>query len=105
MKDGTKKAIESVKGNNQYFFDAAYAFSENWILNRKETFTSEDLIEAYNAKGNLQPTDLRAWGAVIVALKKNKRIVFQHYAKYRKPCGHDKPSSVWLPAWVIKVAA
>ena len=95
MKNQNKdQAIESVKDGNKTFYQIALEYSKEWIKQRKESFTSEDIIDSFNANNDTY-NEPRVWGAVIATLSKSKLIIPKGWGVYRKRQGHQRPSRIW----------
>lgn len=91
----TNKAIELVASGKHNHYERLLHFASGYIKT-VTTFTSEDLIEAYNNNGFEQPKEHRVWGAVTRMLSKQNLIKGIDWVRYRKPEGHGKPSRLWL---------
>ena len=80
------------KGN---YYPACFQFAKVFIQSN-ETFTSEDIIEAYIAQNKHKlPAEPRVWGAVLRELRKMDLIECIGFGTYRKKCGHGKPVRIW----------
>ena len=87
--------IELVTVPPQNYYEECLTFGRQWVLNRKEDFTCEDIIDSYNATSDKLPAEGRVWGAVMKKLIKEHSLTFVRYDKYRNPTGHKKPIAVW----------
>lgn len=91
----TEEAIETVKANNEAYYDLAINFAERWIDDRIKPFTSEDLsANMYLVLGI--PDEPRVLGAVMIYLKKQKLIKHFGFVRYKARQGHNKPCNQWL---------
>jgi hypothetical protein len=91
----TEKAIESVREANMTYYLNAYGFAKEWTQLQMKPFSSEDLKDAFY-KISDKPSEPRVWGAVMVALSKDRLIIHHGFQKYKNPVGHSKPSTVWI---------
>lgn len=90
-----EEAIQTVKENNQEYYDLAIDYAVTWVSKRFYPFTSEDLsADMYLVLG--VPKEPRVLGAILRYLSKEKKIKHNGYAKYKKKQGHGKPCSVWI---------
>ena len=87
-------AINRAGSNKTNFAQLCYKFARRSVSKRHK-FTSEDLIQAYERKGNPVPDDRRVWGVVMVKLIREGVIKHSGFAKYKNPNGHQKPVNVW----------
>lgn len=90
-----EEAIQTVKENNEDYFDLALNYAVKWVSERFSPFTSEDLSsDMYLVLG--YPREPRVLGAVILTLKNESRIKFHGYTRYKAKQGHGKPATVWI---------
>ena len=92
----TQQAIDTAQEATRNWYSDCLSFAEQWIYPRRGTiFTSEDIIDAFNASHQFRPNEVRVWGAVMRKLKKDKKIQFVGIVPYRKPQGHMRPTNQW----------
>jgi len=89
------EAIEAVKQPKQNYYLECFQFAKHFIRYRKQDFTSEDVIDHYNATKNKIPTEPRVWGAIFNELQKLGLIEQVGFVPYRKASGHGKPTRLW----------
>lgn len=90
-----EEAIQTVRENNESYFELAFNYACKWVAEKMQPFTSEDLSkDMYLILG--YPDEPRILGAVFVALKKENRIKFNGYTRYKAKQGHGKPATVWI---------
>lgn len=90
-----EEAIETVKTNNEDYYDLAIAYAEMWINDIFKPFTSEDLSkDMYLVLG--VPDELRVLGAVINYLRDKGLIKHFGFARYKAKQGHGKPCNTWI---------
>lgn len=90
-----KEAIQTVKENNQEYYDLAIGFAEKWISERNSPFTSEDLsFDMYLVLG--LPNEKRVLGAVMNHLRDKKLIKHNGFTRYKAKQGHGKPCNQWI---------
>ena len=78
--------------NNHYLKCFAYAKE---FIKTHETFTSEDIIDAYVQRGICIPAEMRVFGAVVKELVRQGYLIHFGFSKYKKPSGHSKICNVW----------
>lgn len=92
-KEKSIKQAQEAKANH---FLNCFNFAVKWIKKTNLTkFSSEDIIDAYEATNEPKPAEKRVWGSVMRELAKAKVIRFKEYGIYKKLSGHAKPIYIW----------
>jgi len=94
--DKMREALEAVERNNQNYYNDCLLFAYEWVKNQFKAFTSEDLKEAYYAKGNDPPHEPRIYGAIINRLSKDGLIFKQQWVYSKNPTCHGRPMRSWI---------
>jgi hypothetical protein len=90
-----EEAIQTVKINNEEYYDLAIEFAKRWIYERWTEFSSEDLsFDMYLVLG--RPTELRVLGPVMAYLRDNNLIKHHRTGTYKAKQGHRKPTNIWI---------
>ena len=92
------EAIEAVKLPDQNQYDSCLQFATGFVKSARNTFTSEDMKDAYAARNLPEPKEPRVWGAVIRELNKSGLLVHAGYTRYKNKAGHGKPTNLWRAA-------
>jgi len=95
--NATDTAIEQVKDGVRKWYNDCLKFALIWITTQS-TFTSEDMIQAFNDSHRFRPAEPRVWGGVVRELKRSGLIRHNGYTTYRGEQGHSKPVNVWKSA-------
>ena len=91
----TEEAIQTVKENNEGYYELAYNFACKWVAQKMQPFTSEDLsFDMYLVLG--VPDEPRVLGPLMRELSKEGRIKHNGFVKYKAKQGHQKPSTQWI---------
>ncbi len=91
----TEEAIDTVKTNNEEYYDLAIEYAVRWIADQWKEFTSEDLsADMYLVLG--KPEEPRVLGPVFGFLRDNNLIKWNRLAKYKAKQGHSKPCNTWI---------
>lgn len=90
----TQTAIDFAAQGKFNYFDECFAFAKKFVQ-QNETFTSEDIIEAYDKTNAPKPKEKRVWGSVMREIMKLGMIKKTGITHYRNPSGHCKLSNVW----------
>ena len=91
----TDEAIQTVKENNEGYYELAYNYACKWVAEKMHPFTSEDLsADMYLILGT--PNEPRVLGAVFRQLTKENRIKHNGFSRYRAKQGHLKPCNIWI---------
>ena len=98
--EGANRAAAKADRLHGNWSDRALAYLERWCLTSGvSTFMTEDVrMAAERADGYLEPSDSRAWGAVILKAKRLGKLVHAGYSANKDPSCHGSPKSVWR--WV-----
>lgn len=95
--DGAKRAADHADRLAAGWSDMAFAHALSFMatLPDGQSFTAEQVRE-YAAKEGFWPApDQRAWGAVILRLKREGRILAVGYALAKSRKSHSAPSTLW----------
>lgn len=88
------EALENVVDPIRNWAPDCRRFAEQYIRS-VETFTSEDMREAYGLTDNPVPVEPRVWGAVLRELARKRRILPCGWVLARNPISHGRPLRVW----------
>jgi hypothetical protein len=94
----TDQSIEAVKLPDQNQYEQCLRFATGFVKSARNTFTSEDMKDAYAARNLPEPKEPRVWGAVIRELNKSGLLIHVGYTVYKKKEGHSRPCSIWRAA-------
>ena len=87
--------LEQVKKPDHNHYEKCLQYAMGWI-NRKDVFTSEELIIRFTEETGIEVKEKRVWGAVMRELSKKGLIVAMGYTTYKGKQGHSKPSRMWM---------
>lgn len=87
--------LEQVKKPDLNHYEKCLQFAMNWI-NRKDVFTSEELINDFKEQTEIEPKEPRVWGAVMRELSNKGLIIPVGYTTYKGKQGHGKPTRMWM---------
>ena len=89
-----ERALENVLDPIRNWAPDCRRFAEYYI-STVETFTSEDMREAYALTDNPKPVEPRVWGAVMRELARKRRIIPCGWELAKNPISHGRPLRVW----------
>jgi len=91
----TSEAIQTVKDNNETYYNLGICFAKSWVSKQMKPFTSEDLSrDMYLVLG--LPDEVRVLGAIFKHLSAIGAIKHNGYVRYKAKQGHSKPCSQWV---------
>lgn len=90
----TLSAINSTIFKPANRFDSLLVFAMDYVKLHKE-FTTEQMRAAYSETMQIQPVEQRAWGAVIMQLRKFKMIKAVGITKSQNKQAHSRPIYIW----------
>jgi len=90
-----EEAIETVKDNNREFYDLALELSRKWVSEQFKPFSSEDFRNHSNLVLG-QPRQPSVFGAVFLALLKEKRIFVHSYGTAKNKQAHGRIIRIYI---------
>lgn len=87
--------LSKVSSNPNNHYLTVFRHCVDFIKNKTDAFTSEDVINSYQNANLPTPKEMRVFGAAIKELKQRNLIEHVGFSRYKKPSGHNKPVNVW----------
>jgi len=93
--NGISVAVLNADNHIAGWSDEAYRFMLAFLNTNNHPFVAEEVRADAEEKGLPNPPDSRAWGAVILRVKKEGFIEFAGYQRTTGKSSHRRPATMW----------